>query len=892
MNRTMNMRRFLFVIISVFLLTVLYSFLMNTIHKRVHHVEVDKATFDISTGMDYQLPTKSLEGIEPVDFVSLQEKSYMFIRYFDKSELQEGKSTIDDIPDTWYLVIEKPYAEYMQVTLNRHVIGTYGSPTGRSNIWDSIYFLPFRESELYNYDNRLTIELFSPSRTGIQGNIYMITDENGYLYYALNAVLEEVSQSTFYVTFIAALFLAIMILALRRQLNYRQAYIYYGLTCITLSLVMANFIEIPYTLVSYITFKKIIVIGYHASALFLFLSISHFLNAPRRINPPLWTLLLILVTNTMITNPIEYAKVMEWMNYLLIINSLFILFYLLYYRKRDLQKVIILSVGLFMTTISLIYLIGMNSVYSYAPESLQISFIILIFMGMGGYLVFIEFWEIGEEYAKQFERYKRQDRQAMDTTERDEEESLSVLTQIQEGFFYIDRNRFVIAPVNNVCFSIFGDDLLGKAVEELFFPDDEAESLFLQDTLDALFHQANGQVDGYIDLLPQEIKRNNRLFILRYQYDSKTKTLAVFVNDITQLRRLEHLIYKKEEEKRFIINSLKHRRDLSNLLMNFHRMLKQMETYEMDERGMRMIHTLKGNMGQFGFKSVEQELHQVESKFEASRGEDMAHRMKCADSCYKALNLALEKDLKVLHTALEEGELERYQDSFVVSNDQIDGIKEFFTQHYKEVPHAAEFLRRLDEIRFINLKDIIKDYDEYIIELATSMDKAVLPLVIEGNDYYVDPYKIDELIWHISAIFRNCIAHGIETVEQRVNKGKQSYGQITVSLLPAIGTSERLEIRITDDGHGINPEAVRKKAMDRELLSQEELDMMRDEQVLQLLFEDRMSLKGAVDLIAGRGVGLSSVREAVEHMEGFVYLLSVYGEYTTIIINIPIQQIT
>ncbi len=889
MRISASMRRFLFIIFIVLLLTVAYSVVMSLIHNRIQHAELDKTTFALVDGEAYQQDGEDLDGIDAKQFTKMQDHSYIFGYYFDKLELLDSTTGNASIPDTWYLVIEKPNAEYMQVTLNRRVIATYGNPGGHSNIWDSIYFIPFRESELYSYDNRLTIELFSPSKTGINGNIYMLTDKNGYTHYVLNAVLEELSQSTFYIALIAAIFLAIIILALRKQLNYRRGYIYYGLTCVTLSLVMANFVEIPYTFVSYMAFKKIIMVGYHASVFFLFLSVSHFLNAPRKFNPPLWSLLVVILSNVIVFDRIEYGKLAEVLNYLLIVNSIFILIYLIHYRKRDLQKVTIISVGLLMTTISLFNLIVFEGVNNYVPESLQISFIILVFIGMGGYLVFIEFWEIGEEYARQFERWTVGN--AKDKEQEDGDSSL-VQKRIQEGFLCIGNRHRVIAPVNNVCFGIFGDDLLGKAIEEVLFPEDEEEACFLKEILDAIFEQDRNSVEGFVELLPQEIKRNERLFVLQYRYDFYHRKLDVFLNDVTQLRRLEHIIDKKEEEKRFIINALKHRRELSNLLMHFRRMMKQMETYAMDERAMRMIHTLKGNMGQFGFKSVEYELHRVESKFEASRGKDKTYRMECAKSCHNALNEALEKDFKMLHKALDQGELERYQDTFIVTNSQIDEIKKFFLAHYKEVPHAVEFLRRLDEIRFINLKDILKDYDEYIEELASVMGKSVLPLQVQGQDYYVDPYKMDALTWHISAIFRNCIAHGIETAEERVNKGKDSYGQIIVSIRPAFGTSNRLEIRISDDGQGINPEAVRVKALDRELMSREELDVMRDEEVLQLLFEDRMSLRKEVDLIAGRGVGLSSVREAVEQMDGFVYLLSDYGQSTDIILNIPMSKIS
>ena len=120
-------------------------------------------------------------------------------------------------------------------------------------------------------------------------------------------------------------------------------------------------------------------------------------------------------------------------------------------------------------------------------------------------------------------------------------------------------------------------------------------------------------------------------------------------------------------------------------------------------------------------------------------------------------------------------------------------------------------------------------------------------------------------------LVRNALDHGIEIPEQRRAAGKS---EVARSRSQASRIGDRFIVDVIDDGRGIDPAAIRRKASERGLLPADELAALSDEQAIDLIFSAGFSTASEVSDISGRGVGMDVVRATVERIGGRVSLMS------------------
>jgi two-component system, chemotaxis family, sensor kinase CheA len=128
------------------------------------------------------------------------------------------------------------------------------------------------------------------------------------------------------------------------------------------------------------------------------------------------------------------------------------------------------------------------------------------------------------------------------------------------------------------------------------------------------------------------------------------------------------------------------------------------------------------------------------------------------------------------------------------------------------------------------------------------------------------------------------VDHGIESPAQRRAAGKPETATISIE---ASRLGDRFLIEVTDDGRGIDPEVVRRKASEKRLVPAEELTALTDEQVIDLVFAPGFSTAAELSDISGRGIGMDVVRTVVEQIGGRVSLASRIGTGTTVRLDLP-----
>jgi chemotaxis protein histidine kinase CheA/DNA-binding response OmpR family regulator len=158
-------------------------------------------------------------------------------------------------------------------------------------------------------------------------------------------------------------------------------------------------------------------------------------------------------------------------------------------------------------------------------------------------------------------------------------------------------------------------------------------------------------------------------------------------------------------------------------------------------------------------------------------------------------------------------------------------------------------------------------------------------LHVEGKDVLIDKMIVEHIYNPMTHLVNNAISHGIEQPEVRLKNGKTEAGNVYIR---AFIQGNQTVITVKDDGAGINPEIVKKKAVEKNLISWASAQNLSEQQVYELLFHPGFSTKDEADDFAGRGVGMDVVNTDLKKIRGSVSTESQLGKGTTFTIRLPL----
>ena len=195
---------------------------------------------------------------------------------------------------------------------------------------------------------------------------------------------------------------------------------------------------------------------------------------------------------------------------------------------------------------------------------------------------------------------------------------------------------------------------------------------------------------------------------------------------------------------------------------------------------------------------------------------------------------------------------------------------------------------KIKSVRVLPLATIFHLFPRMVRDIARDKNKEV-EFLISGSETSVDKKIIEEIKSPLMHIIRNAIDHGIETPEERVKNGKTSSGRI---MLAAYHLENSVLIEITDDGKGIDVEMIKKKVLQKELLTPEELEAMSEDQIMNIIFWPGFSTGETVTDISGRGIGLDIVYTKLSQLNGNIKVKSNLGEGCKVSLQIPVTMAT
>ncbi len=197
---------------------------------------------------------------------------------------------------------------------------------------------------------------------------------------------------------------------------------------------------------------------------------------------------------------------------------------------------------------------------------------------------------------------------------------------------------------------------------------------------------------------------------------------------------------------------------------------------------------------------------------------------------------------------------------------------------------TSELQEGVMKTRMQPIGNIWNRFPRVVRDLALACGKQVR-VEMKGKETELDKTIIEAIKDPLTHVVRNSVDHGIETPEARIAKGKPAEGCL---LLRAFHEGGQVNIEITDDGAGINVERVKKKAVERGLISFDQAERMSEREAVQLIFLPGFSTAEKITNVSGRGVGMDVVKTNIEKIGGTVDIQSQPGRGATLKIKIPL----
>ena len=280
----------------------------------------------------------------------------------------------------------------------------------------------------------------------------------------------------------------------------------------------------------------------------------------------------------------------------------------------------------------------------------------------------------------------------------------------------------------------------------------------------------------------------------------------------------------------------------------------------------------------------------VQAPVEVPRAEILPANVEGADSgSLRSISRTVRVDIDKLDLLMNiVGELVLSKSSIANLSDRLKTTaeKELATELGKATRIMERRLHELQkgvmDVRMVPVGQLFEKMTRIVRRVSNEQGKKV-DLDIRGADTELDKLIIEDVSDPLMHIIRNAIDHGLETPDERIAMGKPERGQIK---LWASQKGNHVVIEVHDDGRGIDAEGVRRKAVEKDLISENQI--LTEEEVYDLLFMPGFSTRDQVSDLSGRGVGMDVVKNNITALSGMIEVRSQPGEGSSMIITLPI----
>ena len=480
----------------------------------------------------------------------------------------------------------------------------------------------------------------------------------------------------------------------------------------------------------------------------------------------------------------------------------------------------------------------------------------------------------------------------------------NLLNNSGQGFLSFGADLLIDPEVSRACTEMLGSSLAGRSVAEVLGGDDPSRKDLFYEVIAAVLTEPDADVgESMLSLLPADLSRGETLLKAEYKRLENSRFMVV-LTDITEERRLEGMVKEERQRLEFIVAVVSDRKNFFAAIDGFNEFLATRLQAELAQDVspdmlasllFREVHTYKGLFNQFGFMHTPGRLHQLETQLSGLLSGDAVTLADIAQAASPDhLRESLEEDLAVLTHALGHGFMES-RHNVVLSGALIHQLEDLAMRLLQGEPIDASenavrhLLNDVLTVRKLTFKEILLGFNGLVKQVALRLGKEVAPVAVHGgDDFWIDPKPYQPFIQSLGHVFRNAVAHGLETPESRWAAEKDEIGKIDCHVSLA---SSAIVLLISDDGAGIDLAAIRQRALTAGIITAAELSAMSDEQVAALIFRDGMSAQHSVTQIAGRGVGLAAALSETRKLGGDVAIRTLPGKGTQFLFTLPLRHV-
>ncbi len=199
---------------------------------------------------------------------------------------------------------------------------------------------------------------------------------------------------------------------------------------------------------------------------------------------------------------------------------------------------------------------------------------------------------------------------------------------------------------------------------------------------------------------------------------------------------------------------------------------------------------------------------------------------------------------------------------------------------------SEEMQDAIMQVRMMPVSFVFQRFPRLVRDISRRLGKEV-NLVLEGQDTAADKNIIESISDPLVHMVRNSLDHGLELPEIRRAAGKPAQATLKIS---ARQDADRVVIEISDDGKGIDPVFIKRKAYEKGLIDEHTIDHISDQDAINLVFLPGFSTAETISDLSGRGVGMDVVRSAIERVHGTISLESTVGVGTIIRLSLPLSM--
>lgn len=461
---------------------------------------------------------------------------------------------------------------------------------------------------------------------------------------------------------------------------------------------------------------------------------------------------------------------------------------------------------------------------------------------------------------------------SMLNTIQDKTESISsLLSSLPFGLFYFDENGLISKERSQSTDLIFPKFSQYVTLKD-FFQENQCSYQKSDDILRAVFQDLL-PFNSAVFLFPDLIK-SDRIIQLSYKPkygpDKKLEKVILLAEDITEKM-------KAQDESRILTERVERVSRISSDIAGFKEFLSaarelfssvtapgiQIESLQRD------LHSLKGLLGIYSFKSCLSDIHALEESLIDMSEDEFSIKIKV---CYQQFEDQAQDIINLL--ALNQDSGLKYYDG-----NKIDLVKKI-----AQKTHNYDLLNILKSLDKFPVDKVLAKYSSYALSIAAKLEDKKVRIVFEESDEvsYEEVQRLDLVLVHV---LNNSIDHGIESRLERADLHKNEVGEIRISCKR--NPDESLMFKISDDGKGINGEYLLEKALRLGIIKESEITAISETDKVNLIFASGLSSKEDTSEVSGRGIGMDAVKNYLESIGGSIELITQLGVGTTFSFQVP-----